>query len=104
MTDAVKRMEAMLDFVGESTRRAMLDAISEINDLRIALAAEHGSPSVAAEAVDAERERCARACETIDDNAFERWKAGESVPGGYLEGVSDGAAACAAAIRKGGKK
>jgi hypothetical protein len=45
------------------------------------------------EAVLAERERCAKLCETLDHGAF-------GAPS-YLAGIEDGAKGCANAIRKG---
>jgi hypothetical protein len=48
-----------------------------------------------------ERERCIAICDTIENDAWRRYKRGEGLDRGnpHLQGVSDGAAQCASAIR-----
>lgn len=53
-----------------------------------------------------EREKCAKVCEQIELGSWAEYKTGNG-PGRaceHVEGISDGAAQCAAAIRAGGKK
>ena len=51
-------------------------------------------------AILAERERCAKVCDDIENAAWKDWKASYHT---YDDGRSDGAGECAAAIREGGK-
>jgi len=56
------------------------------------------------QAIAHERERCAKVCEKIEDEAQADWKGKSGKRPCYDpndQGISDGACACAAAIRKG---
>lgn len=79
-----------------------LNAFSERKDVRERLAAEFAR--VRAEATKAERERCARVCERLQagNNAeFDHANGRDAKRAALMLGLAEGAADCAAAIRKG---